>query len=98
MIGKIVTGLRNALARHWQLKIATVALLVLVGWINPPTLETTINKLSLATLGALVGYQIDALVFDYARPSQVPESVVPSAMLRRAMIMAAIVIGVTLGV
>lgn len=98
MFRKIIDGLRNALARHWQLKLATIALLAVVGWINPPTLETTINKLSLATLGALVGYQIDALVFDYARPSQVPEAVVPSAMLRRALIMAAIVIGVTLGV
>jgi len=95
---KIVDGLRNALVRHWQLKLTTVALLLIVGWINPATLEVTINKLSLATLGALVGYQIDALVFDYARPSQVPEAVVPSAMLRRALIMAAMVVGVTLGV
>ncbi len=98
MLDKIADGLLNAASRHWQLKLATVALLALVWWINPATLETTINKLSLATLGALVGYQIDALVFGYARPSQVSEAVVPSAMLRRAMIMSAIVIGVTLGV
>lgn len=85
----------------------TVALAVLVYAIAPAQLEVAIWKAMLLSGAAYLGYWIDRNVFPYARPHEVleyarraPEAALYAAlaMLRRAVIIAAVVIAAALAV
>lgn len=78
--------------------VAALALLLLVALVAPSQLPVTVHKLSLATLGAIGGYWIDREVAPSARPDHCADPMIAAAAnIRRAIVMGAFVIGVTLG-
>lgn len=89
--------------------IITVLLLLLLGILRPEQLQVVLYKLSLVTLGAVLGYWIDRAMFPYARPhtqiscnanihSDPMMRTLPALlMLRRAVVVFACIIGLTLG-
>lgn len=84
----------------WLVIAATLTGIIYV--IAPQQLPVTLYKLSLISIAAVVGYWIDRSLFPYARPdvflNDGPADVAFSAaQLRRAIIVAACVIGVALG-
>lgn len=76
-----------------------VVLTLTIGIIAPHQLPVTLYKLSLVSLAAAVGYWIDRSLFPYARPDELTLSDLQtaSAYLRRAFIVGACIIGVSLG-
>lgn len=81
-----------------------ILLLAVIALVAPQQLPVTIYKLSLVTLGSVAGYWVDRELFPYARPDCFTPDCTDSfdlafaaAMIRRAIIVAAFVIGVTLG-
>lgn len=78
-----------------------VSILLAVGiWLLAPhQLGVTLYKLSLVSLAAVVGYRIDRSLFPYARPDELVLSEMErsAAMLRRAVVVAACIVGVSLG-
>lgn len=76
-----------------------VVLTLVIGIIAPQQLPVTLYKLSLVSLAAAVGYWIDRSLFPYARPDELTLSDLQtaSAYLRRAFIVGACIIGVSLG-
>jgi len=79
--------------------VITLALTVAVGLLAPHQLGVTLYKFSLISLGAVLGYWIDRSVFPYARPHHAPEGCQYDevATLRRAILMAAVIIAIALG-
>ena len=87
--------------------IATVLLLAVIGLLYPHQLPVSLYKLSLVTMAGVAGYWLDRSLFPYARPDcylsefrePVPEHrvVFAAAQVRRAIIIAAAMIGVALG-
>ena len=76
-----------------------VVLTLAIGIIAPQQLPVTLYKLSLVSLAAAVGYWIDRSLFPYSRPDDLSLSDLQtaSAYLRRAFIVGACIIGVSLG-
>lgn len=76
-----------------------IVLTLVIGIIAPQQLPVTLYKLSLVSLAAAVGYWIDRSLFPYARPDELTLSDLQtaSAYLRRAFIVGACIIGVSLG-
>lgn len=79
-----------------------IALLLagVIAWLAPHQLPVTLYKLSLISAGGAVGYWIDRSLFPYARPDDywvAPGIETAAAMLRRAIIVAACIVGVALG-
>lgn len=83
-----------------------------VWWIAPQQLPVTIYKLSLISLAAVVGYWIDRSMFPYARPDRLfphadhtgeprslslSVSMVNVSMIRRALVVAAAMLAISLG-
>lgn len=87
--------------RYRMLDWAIIAgLLSLVIAITAPhLLAVTLYKLSLVSLAAVAGYWIDRRMFPYARPDELALSDLEAsaANLRRAIIVGACIIGVSLG-
>jgi len=94
----------------WML--VAIALTVAVGFFKPELLGVSLYKLSLAVSAGVVGYFLDVGLSPYARPSDYlfedsrsgRKSVMPgmamvfsTAMLRRGLIVMAVIIGVCLG-
>jgi hypothetical protein len=82
--------------------LVALMLLPLIGWLSPHQLPVVIYKLSLVTLGVVIAYHADLALFPYDRPhtySITGEDLIPRglAMLRRALIVVACVLGLTLG-
>lgn len=90
--------------------LAVSVLLALAIWyVAPHQLPVSLYKLSLITTAAVVGYWIDRSLFPYGRPDKfgrwrdelfvnsTQATVFAACMLRRAIIIAACVIGVALG-
>jgi hypothetical protein len=100
--------------------LIAVLLIAVIAVIAPKQLPVALFKLTLVSLAAVLGYQLDRSLFPYARPDsylkldwrcvggrctrdadyQVVsgyQRVFALAMLRRAIIVAAVVIGVALG-
>lgn len=69
--------------------------------IAPQQLPVTLYKLSLISIAAAVGYRIDRSMFPYARPDIFEvggrDTVFAAAQLRRAIVVAACIVGVALG-
>lgn len=77
-------------------------LLYTVAIISPKEIPVILYKLSMVTTGAVLGYWIDRALFPYDRPHSYAESgedLIPRglAMLRRALVVIACVLGLTLG-
>lgn len=77
--------------------ILAVVLIAIVYVVAPQNLPVVIYKLSLVSLAGLLGYRLDRSLFPYARPDHVPETVIGLAMLRRAIIVAAFMVAVSIG-
>jgi hypothetical protein len=73
-----------------------------IAGLAPQQLPVTVYKLSLITVAAVAGYYIDRELFPYARPDcyqhdPLMEFAFGVAQLRRALIVAACIIGAALG-
>lgn len=81
----------------WMIVAALLA--AAIGIVAPHQLPVTLYKLSLVSLAAAVGYWIDRSLFPYARPDDLalPDLQTASAYLRRAAIVGACIVGVSLG-
>jgi len=78
-----------------------LALCLVVVAVAPQQIGVTIYKLSLLALGGVLGYWLDRSIFYYARPDDLMvephDSRFCFAMQRRALIVAACILGVSLG-
>lgn len=76
-------------------------LTAMIAWLAPQQLGVTAYKLSLIASGAFVGYWIDRGAFPYGRPDDLlierSDTSFAAAMQRRALIMSASILGVSLG-
>lgn len=78
----------------------------IVGWLYPHQLGVLLWSLSKLSLGAYLGYWIDRSIFRYARPGSIdwrdagPHTayLLAGCMLRRALIIAAAILALGLGV
>lgn len=77
--------------------LITILLLIALYLIAPTKIAVVLYKAALVTGGAVLGYWIDRALFPYARPDQVRAVHQPWAGLRRAIIVLACVLGLTLG-
>lgn len=75
----------------------SIGLMVIVTLLAPQKLGMLIYKVNLITIAAWLGYWIDRLTFYYARPDQVPEALQAAANIRRAVIMAACILAMAIG-
>jgi len=86
--------------------VAAVILAALVGWLHPHQLGVLLWSLLKLAAGAYLGYWIDRTIFYYARPGSVDVRearqqtayVLSACMVRRALVMAAAIIALGLGV
>lgn len=76
-----------------------VLLTLAIGLLAPHQLGVTLYKLSLVSLAAVAGYWIDRSLFPYARPDELAlsERETVAAYIRRAIVVAACIVGVSLG-
>jgi hypothetical protein len=77
--------------------LISIALLICLAIIAPTKLPVVLYKCGLVTVGGVLGYWIDRALFPYARPDQVNHSAQPLAGIRRAIVVLACVLGLTLG-
>lgn len=86
--------------------LAALILAALVGWLHPHQIGVLLWSLLKLSAGAYLGYWIDRTIFYYARPGSVDVReakqhtayVLAACMVRRALIMAAAIIALGLGV
>ena len=79
--------------------VITLLLTLAIGLLAPHQLGVTLYKLSLVSLAAVAGYWIDRSLFPYARPDELAlsEMETVAAYIRRAILVAACIVGVSLG-
>ncbi|WP_250131772.1 putative holin [Stutzerimonas stutzeri] len=89
----------SRLPRMWLWTIITLCLLLALAYIRPEQLQVVLYKGALVTLAATLGYWIDRSLYPYAdRPHQCMAGLqTVGAWLRRAVIVLACVLGMTLG-
>lgn len=75
----------------------SIPLLLVVAILSPQKIGLFLYKANLVTFAAFLGYWIDRTAYPYARPDEVDNVMMPSAMIRRAIIMAACVLAMALG-
>ncbi|MDR7024374.1 putative holin [Pseudomonas peli] len=88
------------LPRMWLWTLITAALLLALLFIRPEQLQVVVYKLLLVTLAAVVAYWVDRSLFPYAqdRPHNCIGGIhIVGAWLRRALIVLACILGMTLG-
>lgn len=76
-----------------------VALLALIGLVAPAQLPVVLYKCSLAVIGVVLAYWVDRALYPYARPHELLDNdwIMSLGCLRRALIVIACVLGLTLG-
>lgn len=74
-----------------------IAFAALIAWLAPHQLGVTAYKLSLVSLAAVCGYAIDREMFPYGRPHELGPGARDLAEIRRALIVAACIVGIALG-
>lgn len=89
--------LRRSAPRMTDWTLISIALLLCLAIIAPTKLSVVLYKCGLVTVGGVLGYWIDRALFPYARPDQVNQSAQPLAGIRRAIVVLACVLGLTLG-
>ena len=77
--------------------IITLILLIGLALVAPTKLPVVLYKAGLVTQGGVLGYWIDRALFPYARPNRVMRTAQPLAGIRRALVVLACVLGLTLG-
>lgn len=77
--------------------LITIGLLIGLYLIAPSKIAVVLYKAALVTGGAVLAYWIDRALFPYARPDQIRAAHQPWAGIRRALIVLACVLGLTLG-
>ena len=79
--------------------LASLVLLAGTAAISPVQAPVVLYKFCLVTLGGVLGYWLDRALFPYARPHELldEEWIMSLACLRRALIVLACVLGLTLG-
>jgi hypothetical protein len=77
--------------------VIAVSLTLVIALVAPHQLGVTAYKLSLVSLAAVFGYWIDRSLFPSVRPDTCSHDDRPAAMIRRAIVVAACIIGVSLG-
>ncbi|WP_114145773.1 putative holin [Escherichia coli] len=82
--------------------VASVVLFALIALISPQQLPVVVYKLSLISLAAVLGYWLDRSLFPYARPNyfqsaENEQRLFAAALLRRAVIVAAVCLAVAMG-
>lgn len=87
------------LPRMWLWTIITLCLLLALAYIRPEQLQVVLYKGALVTLAATLGYWIDRSLYPYQdRPHQCIGGIhIVGAWLRRALIVLACILGMTLG-
>jgi hypothetical protein len=80
--------------------LLTLLLLLIIWFVAPQQVGVSLYKLSLITMGGVVGYWFDRRAFPSYRPGHGSPSdlLLALIMIRRAMIIGAAIIGVSLGV
>lgn len=80
---------------------ASVILFAIIGWSSFAQISVVIYKLSLVSLSAVLGYWLDRSLFPWARPDRFCSREEPqccaAAMIRRAIIVAAVCLAVAMG-
>lgn len=84
--------------RAWPWLALALIITALVGVIAPHQLGVLAWSLSKLAFGAYLGYWIDRSIFHYARPGDLTEFEQHMAGLRRAVIIAAAILALGLGV
>lgn len=84
--------------RAWPWLALAIAITVVVFVIAPHQLGVLAWSLSKLAFGAYLGYWIDRSIFSYARPGDLPNTSRHMAGLRRAIIIAASILALGLGV
>ena len=74
-----------------------LTLAALIAWIAPQQIGVTLYKLSLIALAGTTGYWLDRSLFPYGRPDRLEGYFSAWAQIRRALIVSAAIIGVSLG-
>lgn len=80
------------------------ALLGFVYYVSPDIkFPLIIHKLSLVSIAGVLGYFLDVILFPKFRPHQMllddmPPQIIAATLIRRAMIMLAVILGVTMGI
>ncbi|WNJ87098.1 MULTISPECIES: putative holin [Pseudomonas] len=77
--------------------LITIAIMACLAIVAPTKLPVVLYKCGLVTLGGVLGYWIDRALFPYARPNQVRRYDRPMAGIRRALVVLACILGLTLG-
>lgn len=88
---------RRRAPRMTDWTLITLALLLCLAIIAPNKLPIVLYKAGLVTLGGVLGYWIDRALFPYARPNQVQRAERAMAGIRRALVVLACILGLTLG-
>lgn len=77
----------------------SVALVAIVAFLYLPTIGVMLKVAAKATVGLWIGYWADRTAFkDYRPQSAADDDIGASYMMRRAILMSACVVGLTLGV
>lgn len=95
---KVLLKLRSIRLVDWWIIAAVMVATIAV--IAPHQLGVTAYKLSLVSLAAVVGYHVDRSAFPYARPDDIsvePGIETAAAWIRRALIISAAMVAVSLG-
>lgn len=95
-MGRFTQRIRDLRLLEW-IVLAMLAMLA-IAYVAPHQLTVTVYKVSLVSLFALLGFRLDRALFPYARPDKVPADHAPMAGMRRAVVIAAVIIGGTIGV
>lgn len=77
--------------------LITIAIMACLAIVAPTKLPVVLYKCGLVTLGGVLGYWIDRALFPYARPNKVRRYDQPMAGIRRALVVLACILGLTLG-
>ncbi len=84
--------------RAWPWLAGAIIAMVVLGVLAPHQLGVLVWSLTKLSIGAYLGYWIDRSVFPYARPHELKIEWRIWAMMRRAIIVAAVIIALGLGV
>lgn len=97
-ISELLARLRKLFPRLSNWGIVSVLGLAGIALIAASQLPVILLKVTLVAIGATVGYWIDRALYPYARPHEAnagkPST---SAMLRRAIIVGAVILSISLG-
>jgi len=77
--------------------IVALCLLASLAWLAPQQLPIVAYKLALVTLAVVLAYWLDRALFPYQRPHTLTGWVAVMASCRRALVVLACVLGLTLG-